>query len=720
MVDLAFLAMATTAGLLLAPASNSPAPANFAPPRLMESVQFDPNAFSEIDPSGMIPSDLMALDGKFGANGALRGMMLVSRNAHENGAFYSFSDPLNPSARASLFLREGRLTGVIYSGGDMRTVLTSEDVGLSRVSLEDARLDLPCGTTGHDMPGQPQPLDGGVAGSCDNGSKVDVLVVYTDAAVGQAGSEASLLDSISWAIGDSNAIYTSSSVGLSVRLVGTSRLTGYVQSGDMLVDLNRLSSTSDGIIDGVHALRDSVGADLVAMVRSDGGGACGIAWILPSNSSGQSALGFSVCALGCFSNLSFTHELGHNMGCCHAPGDGGGCTTGGVFSYSLGNRFTGSDGIAYRTVMAYAPGTRIPRFSSPIATWAGVATGIAGTRDNARTINETALAVSNFRCSADGVGSCGSGGGCYSIHAAPGCNDSACCAAVCDFDNYCCLTTWDSVCVSEALELCSNCGELAAGSCFFTHINPSCDNASCCATVCAADPFCCNNQWDNLCANAAVTLCPNCGDAETGSCYIVHDTPFCDNAVCCESVCAADPFCCNTEWDSFCSNAAITNCAGCGNPNALSCYEPHATPYCADAACCNLVCAADPFCCNNQWDFSCSGAAVTNCAGCGNPSSGNCLQVHPTPYCADAACCTQVCDIDPYCCNSQWDSFCVNESNAFCPACPTDFNNDGNTNAADLSILLGGWGGSGADLNGDSFVNAADLAILLSAWGFCP
>jgi hypothetical protein len=62
----------------------------------------------------------------------------------------------------------------------------------------------------------------------------------------------------------------------------------------------------------------------------------------------------------------------------------------------------------------------------------------------------------------------------------------------------------------------------------------------------------------------------------------------------------------------------------------------------------------------------------------------------------------------------------VSESTKICPACPTDFNNDGNTNAADLSILLGGWGGSGADLNGDNFVNAADLAILLSAWGFCP
>lgn len=48
-----------------------------------------------------------------------------------------------------------------------------------------------------------------------------------------------------------------------------------------------------------------------------------------------------------------------------------------------------------------------------------------------------------------------------------------------------------------------------------------------------------------------------------------------------------------------------------------------------------------------------------------------------------------------------------------------DFNNDGIVNAADLGILLGGWGNptSIADLNLDGTVNAADLGILLGAWG---
>jgi hypothetical protein len=160
--------------------------------------------------------------------------------------------------------------------------------------------------------------------------------------------------------------------------------------------LSELRSTSDGILDSVHAERDAVGADLVSLLSASNPSYCGIAYLLGGNSP---AWGFSVtvwsCALG---GLTFTHELGHNQGCCHAPGDGGGCTSGGFFAYSVGNRFTASDGVQYRTVMAYAPGTRIPRLSSPSVLFRGTATGLAEA-DNARTLNETAVTMANYRCS---------------------------------------------------------------------------------------------------------------------------------------------------------------------------------------------------------------------------------------------------------------------------------------------------------------------------------
>lgn len=52
--------------------------------------------------------------------------------------------------------------------------------------------------------------------------------------------------------------------------------------------------------------------------------------------------------------------------------------------------------------------------------------------------------------------------------------------------------------------------------------------------------------------------------------------------------------------------------------------------------------------------------------------------------------------------------------------CPGDLNADGSVDAADLSILLGSWGGGGdANLDGVGIVDAADLSILLGAWGPC-
>ncbi len=60
-------------------------------------------------------------------------------------------------------------------------------------------------------------------------------------------------------------------------------------------------------------------------------------------------------------------------------------------------------------------------------------------------------------------------------------------------------------------------------------------------------------------------------------------------------------------------------------------------------------------------------------------------------------------------------------SNSAAPTCPGDLDQNGLVEAADLSTLLGNWGGSGAgDLDNDGDVDAADLAGLLAGWGACP
>jgi hypothetical protein len=50
---------------------------------------------------------------------------------------------------------------------------------------------------------------------------------------------------------------------------------------------------------------------------------------------------------------------------------------------------------------------------------------------------------------------CGSGGGCFTTHATPGCNNESCCQTICFVDNYCCTNEWDTLCVNEATGLCS-------------------------------------------------------------------------------------------------------------------------------------------------------------------------------------------------------------------------------------------------------------------------
>jgi hypothetical protein len=54
--------------------------------------------------------------------------------------------------------------------------------------------------------------------------------------------------------------------------------------------------------------------------------------------------------------------------------------------------------------------------------------------------------------------------------------------------------------------------------------------------------------------------------------------------------------------------------------------------------------------------------------------------------------------------------------------CAGDVNGDGDTNAADFTILAGNFGASVApntsgDLNGDGIVNAADFTILAGDFG---
>jgi alpha-tubulin suppressor-like RCC1 family protein len=325
------------------------------------------------------------------------GLRVTAVSELDSGAFITLVHPRTNAVRASLLLREGRVTGAIERGDMTRDWISSPEAGRCSIDRFDVRAEAPCGN--HDGMKPPAEAEGEAAGvSCEDGSTIDVLGAYTDRVRQLAGGDLQVIDAVYWNIEFSNAVYANSGIPLRLRLVGCERLTGYSEVSALDDNLMQLAD-NDGndLLDPVHALRDRLGADLVALFCQPQETAwCGFGFLPQSATSAAAGTGFSVTDWDCRSSITFAHEVGHNMGCCHER-VGAGAPCNGLFAYSNGNYFTGTDNVTYRTIMAYPPGADAPVFSGPAVVWAGTVTGVAGETDNVRTINDTRLALSNYR-----------------------------------------------------------------------------------------------------------------------------------------------------------------------------------------------------------------------------------------------------------------------------------------------------------------------------------
>ncbi|MSR41771.1 MAG: hypothetical protein EXS10_07720 [Phycisphaerales bacterium] len=352
------------------------------------------------------------------ADGVEVGMTLVEKRWLNDGPSVALGAALiyewqfreeSALATAAMVLVNGELSGEAHSGElgaryhalgrDSQSIEPFTDMGDCGGAFDvpfggeakphDPTLDAHALSTDDDAP-----AEGGVAGGCtDSAALIDIAIFYNTDVPDVAGGVNAAESQIAAAVANLNSALASSRCNTRMRVVALES-TGRSSAASLFDDLDWVRTNA-----GIATRRNELGADMVHIV-STGSGVCGVASLF--NNSPASA--FGATSFGCLGGYTLAHEVGHNFGCCHAPGDGGGCGTGGYYPYSVGYRFTGTTGTLWRTVMAYDPGARIAHFSNPSVSYDGAATGLPGNApgvgaNNARTINLTAGSIAQFRCS---------------------------------------------------------------------------------------------------------------------------------------------------------------------------------------------------------------------------------------------------------------------------------------------------------------------------------
>src|SRR5262249_5211854 len=84
---------------------------------------------------------------------------------------------------------------------------------------------------------------------------------------------------------------------------------------------------------------------------------------------------------------------------------------------------------------------------------------------------------------------------------------SACATNTCAKDPFCCTTAWDSRCVQEAADGGGLACTVGSPSLCSQGTPPETSREPGGASVCAADPYCCNGTWDQRCIDESETTC---------------------------------------------------------------------------------------------------------------------------------------------------------------------------------------------------------------------
>jgi hypothetical protein len=166
-----------------------------------------------------------------------------------------------------------------------------------------------------------------------------------------------------------------------------------------------------------------------------------------------------------------------------------------------------------------------------------------------------------------------------------------------------------------------------------------CDNEDCEATVCAVDPFCCDTSWDSICAEEAVDLCGGLCAATVQGCCLPDGTCIEIDPLCCEEA-GGTPTggSCTTEGCCFPDNT-------CQDLDPECCVLEGGTPQGEGSACNGIeACCLEDGTCEEMDPLCCDEAGGTPQgpgSTCGGEVQGCCL---PDGTCEN---------LDPTCCTAQ-------------------------------------------------------------------
>ncbi|MEM7350090.1 MAG: PKD domain-containing protein [Acidobacteriota bacterium] len=218
-------------------------------------------------------------------------------------------------------------------------------------------------------------------------SSIDVLAIYSSGARNLRGGHSQIRALIQHAVDFANSSFGNSATSPRVVLRHAEEMAISQSNWHDLGFLRQHGPT--------QALRNEVGADLVAAFIHDVDGFCGQGYLMNPVGVGFAPWGYSVNLVECDISVA-AHEFGHNLGLHHDPANAG---SNPAFAWAYGHFVD----LRFRTIMSYSAECtnrncpRIPNFSHPGISFQGLPTGIANQRHNARVLNVTGSVVAAFR-----------------------------------------------------------------------------------------------------------------------------------------------------------------------------------------------------------------------------------------------------------------------------------------------------------------------------------